>query len=77
VSASVANVGAKASPVTTVIPTALARPAGSKSANTQTYSVSIRPGRATSVSYFDAAGQEQEQPADLVVLGALRSAIPD
>ncbi|HET7093133.1 MAG TPA: GMC family oxidoreductase, partial [Thermomicrobiales bacterium] len=34
------------------------------------FRINHKGGMATSVSYYDAAGQEQEQPADLIVVGA-------
>jgi gluconate 2-dehydrogenase alpha chain len=64
------HVGAKASPVTTVIPTALASGRVEIREYANVFRINTSDGRATSVSYFDAAGEEQEQPADLVVLGA-------
>src|ERR1700704_4740053 len=64
------HVGAKASPVTTVIPTALASGRVEIREYANVFRINTSDGRATSVSYFDATGEEQEQPADLVVLGA-------
>jgi gluconate 2-dehydrogenase alpha chain len=64
------HVGAKASPVTTVIPTALASGRVEIREYANVFRINTSGGRATSVSYFDATGEEQEQPADLVVLGA-------
>ena len=64
------HVGAKGSPIVTVIPNAL------KSGNVEirefaeVFRINHTGGMATSVSYYDSAGQEQEQPADLIVLGA-------
>jgi gluconate 2-dehydrogenase alpha chain len=64
------HVGAKASPITTVIPTALASGRVEVREYSNVFRVNTAGGQATGVSYFDAAGQEQEQPADLVVVGA-------
>jgi gluconate 2-dehydrogenase alpha chain len=64
------HVGAKASPITTVIPTALASGRVEVREYSNVFRINTAGGRVTGVSYYDAAGQEQEQPADLVVLGA-------
>jgi gluconate 2-dehydrogenase alpha chain len=64
------HVGAKASPITTVIPTALASGRVEVREYSNVFRINTAGGQATSVSYFDAAGQEQEQPADLIVIGA-------
>jgi gluconate 2-dehydrogenase alpha chain len=64
------HVGAKASPITTVIPTALASGRVEVREYSNVFRINTAGGRVTGVSYSDAAGQEQEQPADLVVLGA-------
>jgi gluconate 2-dehydrogenase alpha chain len=63
-------VGAKASPINTVIPTALASGKVEVREYANVFRVNTSGGRVTGVSYYDAMGQEQEQPADLVVLGA-------
>ncbi len=64
------HVGAKASPIINVVPSALA----SGNLEIRQYSTVFRinhtGGVATSVSYYDEGGQEQEQPADLIVVGA-------
>jgi gluconate 2-dehydrogenase alpha chain len=64
------HVGAKASPITTVIPTALASGRVEVREFSNVFRINTAGGQATSVSYFDSMGQEQEQPADLIVLGA-------
>ena len=64
------HVGAKASPITTVIPTALSSGRVEIREYSNVFRINTSGGQATSVSYFDSAGQEQEQPADLIVLGA-------
>ena len=52
------------------IPTALASGRVEVREYSNVFRINTVGGQATGVSYFDAAGQEQEQPADLVVLGA-------
>jgi gluconate 2-dehydrogenase alpha chain len=64
------HVGAKASPINTVIPSALRSGRLEIRELATAFRINHDGGRATSVSYYDAAGQEQEQPADLVILGA-------
>jgi gluconate 2-dehydrogenase alpha chain len=64
------HVGAKASPITTVIPSALASGRVEIRQYANVFRVNHTGGMATSVSYYDGFGQEQEQPADLIVLGA-------
>ena len=64
------HVGAKASPLTTVIPTALSSGNLEVRDFSTVFRINHSGGHVTGVSYFDASGQEQEQPADLVVLGA-------
>jgi gluconate 2-dehydrogenase alpha chain len=64
------HVGAKASPITTVIPTALASGQVEVREYSSVFRINTAGDQVTGVSYFDSAGEEQEQPADLVVLGA-------
>jgi gluconate 2-dehydrogenase alpha chain len=64
------HVGAKASPITTVIPSALSSGRVEVREFSNVFRIKTADGKATSVSYWDAMGEEQEQPADLVVLGA-------
>jgi gluconate 2-dehydrogenase alpha chain len=64
------HVGAKASPITTVIPTALASGQVEVREYSNVFRINTRGGQVTGVSYFDSMGAEQEQPADLIVLGA-------
>lgn len=64
------HVGAKASPITTVIPTALATGRVEVREYSNVFRINTGGGQVTGVSYFDSMGVEQEQPADLVVLGA-------
>jgi gluconate 2-dehydrogenase alpha chain len=64
------HVGAKASPIVTVIPNALASGRVEVRQFSTVRRINHQDGQATGVSYFDAAGVEQEQPADLVVVGA-------
>lgn len=65
------EVGAKASAIVTHIPAAMAT--GKYEIRTDSYVFRINTdadGMATGVSYLDADGQEQEQPADTVILSA-------
>ncbi len=64
------HVGAKASPITTVIPNALASGRVEVREFSQVFRINTQGGQVTGVSYRDASGQEQEQPADLVILSA-------
>ena len=64
------HVGAKTSPIVTVIPNALASGRVEVRQFANAFRSNHTDGRATSVSYYDANGLEQEQPADLIVLGA-------
>jgi gluconate 2-dehydrogenase alpha chain len=64
------HVGAKASPIVTVIPSALKSGRVEVRQFANTFRINHQEGTATSVSYYDANGIEQEQPADLIVLGA-------
>jgi gluconate 2-dehydrogenase alpha chain len=64
------HVGAKASPIVTVIPNALKSGRVQVREYCNVFKINTQGGQATSVSYYDATGQEQEQPADLIVLGA-------
>jgi gluconate 2-dehydrogenase alpha chain len=64
------HVGAKASPIDTVIPSAQRSGRLEIREFSTVHRINTTGGMATSVSYFDAAGQEQEQPADLIVVGA-------
>jgi len=52
----------KASPITTVVPTALASGRVEVREYSNVFRIDTASVRATSVSYFDATGQEQEQP---------------
>jgi gluconate 2-dehydrogenase alpha chain len=64
------HVGAKASPIVTTVPSALASGRVELRQYANAFRINHDGGNATSVSYYDAAGREQEQPADLIVLGA-------
>jgi gluconate 2-dehydrogenase alpha chain len=64
------HVGAKASPIVTVIPNALKSGRVQVREFSNAFKINTTGGMATSVSYYDANGIEQEQPADLIVLGA-------
>lgn len=64
------HVGAKASPITTVIPSALKSGRVEVRPFSNVFRINQTDGRATSVSYYDQNGIEQEQPADLVVVGS-------
>jgi gluconate 2-dehydrogenase alpha chain len=64
------HVGAKASPIVTVIPNALKSGRVEVREYANVFRINTTNGMATSVSYHDANGIEQEQPADLIVLGA-------
>jgi gluconate 2-dehydrogenase alpha chain len=64
------HVGAKASPIVTTVPSALASGRVELRQYATAFRINHDGGKATSVSYYDAAGREQEQPADLIVLGA-------
>ncbi|HEU0114075.1 MAG TPA: GMC family oxidoreductase [Thermomicrobiales bacterium] len=64
------HVGAKASPIVTTVPSALKSGMLEIRQYSNVFRINHDGGKATGVSYYDAAGQEQEQPADLVVMGA-------
>jgi gluconate 2-dehydrogenase alpha chain len=64
------HVGAKTSPIVMTVPSALASGRVEIRQFANVFRVNHRDGVATSVSYYDANGIEQEQPADLIVLGA-------
>ena len=64
------HVGAKASPIVTNVPNALKSGRLEIRQYSNVFRINHKDGKATSVSYYDAAGMEQEQPADLIVLGA-------
>jgi gluconate 2-dehydrogenase alpha chain len=64
------HVGAKASPIDTVVPNAMRSGRLEVREYANVFRINHEGQRATSVSYYDANGQEQEQPADLIVLGA-------
>ena len=64
------HVGAKASPVTTVIPSALKSGRVEVRPFSDVFRINHTDGQATSVSYYDQNGIEQEQPADLIVMGS-------
>jgi gluconate 2-dehydrogenase alpha chain len=64
------HVGAKTSPIVTVIPSALASGRLEIRQFANAFRINHQDGVATSVSYYDANGIEQEQPADLIILGA-------
>ncbi len=64
------HVGAKSSPILTVIPNALKSGRVQVRQFSNAYRINHRGGQAVSVSYTDGMGQEQEQPADLIILGA-------
>lgn len=64
------HVGAKASPIVTVIPHALQSGRVEIRQFSNVFRLNHQDGSVTSVSYYDANGIEQEQPADLVIMGA-------
>jgi gluconate 2-dehydrogenase alpha chain len=64
------HVGAKASPIVTVIPNALKSGRVEVRPFSNVFRINQSSGRATSVSYYDQNGIEQEQPADLVIVGS-------
>jgi gluconate 2-dehydrogenase alpha chain len=64
------HVGAKASPIVTTVPSALKSGMLEIRQYSNVFRINHQDGMATSVSYYDASGQEQEQPADLIVMGA-------
>ncbi len=64
------HAGAKASPMTTVIPSALATGRVEIRQLSNAFRIDHDGKKATGVSYYDASGQEQTQTADLVVLSA-------
>ena len=64
------HLGAKATPTATVIRSALGTGRVEIRPHATACRVNHRDGMATGVSYFDAAGRKQEQPADLVIVGA-------
>ena len=64
------HVGAKASPITTVIPSALKSGRVEVRPFSNVFRINHTDGQATSVSYYDQNGIEQEQPADLIVMGS-------
>ncbi len=64
------HVGAKSSPILMTIPNALASGNVELRQFSTVFRINHTGGVATSVSYYDGAGQEQEQPADLIVMGA-------
>ena len=64
------HVGAKSSPILTVIPNALKSGRVQVRQFSNALRINHRGGQAVSVSYTDGMGQEQEQPADLIILGA-------
>lgn len=64
------HVGAKASPILTVIPSALRSGRVEVRPNSYVALINHAEGRALSVLYHDASGALHEQPADLIVLGA-------
>src|SRR5690349_10078247 len=63
------HVGAKASPINTVIPNAMKSGRLEIRQYANVFHVNRQGDRVTGVSYVDAAGLEQEQPAELVILG--------
>lgn len=64
------HVGAKTSPIVITVPNALKSGRLEIRQYANVFRINHKDGKATSVSYYDAAGMEQEQPADLIVLGA-------
>ncbi|MCC6313088.1 MAG: GMC family oxidoreductase, partial [Thermomicrobiales bacterium] len=64
------HVGAKASPIVTTVPSALKSGQLEIRQFSNAFRINHKDGVASSVSYYDANGIEQEQPADLIVLGA-------
>ncbi len=64
------HVGAKASPIVTVIPNALKSGRVEVRPFSNVFRINHTGGMATSVSYYDQSGMEQEQPADLIVVGS-------
>jgi gluconate 2-dehydrogenase alpha chain len=64
------HIGAKASPIVTTVPAALASGRLEIRQYATVFRIEHQDGVATGVSYYDANGREQFQPADVVVLGA-------
>lgn len=64
------HVGAKASPIVLTVPHALQSGRVDLRQFSNVFRLNHDGKNVTSVSYYDASGQEQEQPADLFVLGA-------
>lgn len=64
------HVGAKASPIVTTVPSALNSGRLTIRQYSTVFRINHQDGMATGVSYYDANGLEQEQPADLIVLSA-------
>jgi gluconate 2-dehydrogenase alpha chain len=64
------HVGAKASPIVTVIPSALKSGRVEVRPFSNVFRINQTGGQATSVSYYDQNGIEQEQPADLIIVGS-------
>ena len=64
------HVGAKTSPIVMTVPSALASGRVEIRQFSNVIRISHQDGNATSVSYYDANGMLQEQPSDLIVLGA-------
>jgi gluconate 2-dehydrogenase alpha chain len=64
------HVGAKASPINTTVPSALSSGRVELREFSNVFRINHKDGVASGVSYYDANGIEQEQPADLVVVGA-------
>lgn len=64
------HVGAKSSPILMTIPNALESGRVEVRQFSTAYRINHQDGMATSVSYYDAEGIEQEQPCDIVVLGS-------
>ncbi len=64
------HVGAKSSPILMTIPNALASGRLEVREFSTVFRINHQDGQVTSVSYYDASGIEQEQPCDMVILGA-------
>jgi gluconate 2-dehydrogenase alpha chain len=64
------HTGAKSSPILLTVPAALASGNLEIRQYATVFKINHKDGKATSVSYYDASGNEVEQPADLIIVGA-------
>jgi gluconate 2-dehydrogenase alpha chain len=64
------HTGAKSSPILMTVPAALASGKLEIRQYANVFKINHKDGKASSVSYYDANGNEVEQPADLIVVGA-------